>query len=92
MPRAYELATRELKALRQLQLPVVDKEVRLDCGYRIDLLVEDRVVVEVKAVERLEPIHQAQLLTSLRLSGHRVGLLINFNARTIKEGLKRMVL
>ena len=89
---AYELATRELKALRQLQLPVVDKEVRLDCGDRIDLLVEDRVVVEVKAVERLEPIHQAQLLTSLRLSGHRVGLLINFNARTIKEGFKRMVL
>ena len=89
---AYELATRELNAIRQLQLPVVYKGVRLDCGYRIDLLVEDRVIVEVKAVERLEPIHQAQLLTYLRLSGHRVGLLINFNARTIKEGLKRMVL
>jgi GxxExxY protein len=89
---AYELSTRGLKAIRQLQLPVVYRGMMLDCGYRIDLLVEDRVVVEVKAVERLDPIHQAQLLTYLRLSNHRVGLLINFNARTVKEGLKRMVL
>jgi GxxExxY protein len=89
---ACELATRGLRAIRQLQLPVVYKEVRLDCGYRIDLLVEDQVIVEVKAVDKLDPVHQAQLLTYLRLSGHRVGLLINFNARTIKDGLKRMVL
>ncbi len=89
---AFELGSRDVKAIRQLHLPVVYKGVRIDCGYRIDLLVENRVIVEIKAVEKLLPIHQAQLLTYLRLSGHRVGLLLNFNARTIKEGLKRMVL
>jgi GxxExxY protein len=89
---AFELGTKGLKNIRQLHLPVVYKGMRIDCGYRIDLLVEDRVIVEIKAVEKLLPIHQAQLLTYLRLSGHRVGMLINFNARTIKEGLKRMVL
>jgi GxxExxY protein len=89
---AYELATKGLKVLRQLQLPVNYKSVHLDCGYRIDLLVEDRVVVEIKAVESLLPIHQAQLLSYLKLSGRRVGLLLNFHASTIKAGLKRMVL
>lgn len=82
---AYELAS-------QVQLPVTYKGVHLDCGYRIDLLVEHTVIVEVKAVEELTALHQAQLLTYLKLSGHKIGLLINFNARTIKQGLKRMVL
>ena len=89
---AYELASRGLDVLRQVQLPVTYKGVHLDCGYRIDLLVEHAVVVEVKAVEELTTLHQAQLLTYLKLSGHKIGLLINFNARTIKQGLKRMVL
>lgn len=89
---AFELTTRGLKVLRQLQLPVTYKSVHLDCGYRMDLLVEDQVVVEIKAVEALMPIHQAQLLSYLKLSGCRVGLLLNFHAPTIKAGLKRMVL
>ena len=89
---AYELASRSLDALRQVQLPVTYKGVHLDYGHRIDLLVEHTVVVEVKAVEELTALHQAQLLTYLKLSGHKIGLLINFNARTIKQGLKRWVL
>ena len=88
---AYELASRGLEALRQVQLPVLYKEIHLECGYRIDLLVERTVIVEVKAVETLTALHQAQLLTYLKLSGHKIGLLINFNARTIKQGLQRVV-
>jgi len=64
---------------------------RLDCGYRLDLLVEERVVVEVKAIERLEKVHKAQLLSYLRLSGCTVGLLINFNVKMVKDGIKRFV-
>lgn len=89
---AYELASQGLHASRQVQLPVIYKGVHLDCGYRIDLLVEHTVIVEVKAVEALTTLHQAQLLTYLKLSGHKTGLLINFNARTIKQGLQRLVL
>lgn len=66
--------------------------MRLDCGYRLDLLVEDKVVVEVKAVESLLPIHEAQLLTYLRLGGWKVGLLINFNTPMLKQGIRRKVL
>ncbi len=67
------------------------RDVKLDCGYRLDLLVESAVIVEIKAVDHLQPIHQAQLLSYLRLSGHRVGLLINFNVPVLKEGIKRVV-
>ena len=88
---AYELATRGLKVVRQLQLPVRYKEVLLDCGYRVDLLVQDMVVVELKVVEKLEPIHEAQLLTYLKLSGCQVGLLLNFNTSAMREGIKRLV-
>jgi len=72
-------------------LPIIYQEVRIDCGYRIDLLVESEVIVELKAIEKLQPIHQAQLLTYLKLSGCRVGLLINFNVRILKDGIKRLV-
>jgi len=72
-------------------LPVVYRDVKLDCGYRLDLVVEDSVVVEIKAVDQLAPIHDAQLLSYLRLSGMRVGLLINFHVRVLKNGLKRIV-
>lgn len=89
---AYELAQRGLKVERQKPLPVVYKGLKLDIGYRVDLLVEDRVVVELKAVDHLEPIHEAQLLSYLRLSGCNVGLLINFNVRILKDGIKRLVL
>jgi GxxExxY protein len=75
----------------QKPLPVTYKDTRIDCGYRIDLLVERAVVVELKAVARLEPIHEAQLLSYLKLSGCPVGLLINFNVRQLTTGVRRMV-
>ena len=88
---AFELREAGLKVEEQLPLPVVYKIVRLDCGYRIDLLVETEILVEIKAIESLAPIHDAQLLSYLRLSGKRVGLLMNFHARVLKDGLKRIV-
>ena len=89
---AYELTQRGLKVERQKPLPVVYKRLKLDIGYRVDLLVEDRVIVELKAVDRLEPIHESQLLSYLRLSRCKVGLLINFNVRVLRDGLKRLIL
>ena len=77
---------------RQVPLPIVYKEVRLDCGYRMDLVIENELVVEIKAVERLLPIHDAQMLTYLRLGGFRAGLLMNFNNMVLKDGLRRIVL
>ena len=77
---------------RQVPLPVVYKGVRLECGYRMDIVVENELVIEVKAVEQLLPIHDAQMLTYLRLSGIRVGLLMNFNNVILKNGLRRFVL
>lgn len=88
---AFELAQRGLKVERQKPLPVVYKDVRLDCGYRLDLLVEDKVIVEIKAVDQLLPVHEAQLLSYLRLSGCRVGLLINFNVKVLRSGIRRLV-
>ena len=88
---AYELAQRKFSVERQKALPVKYRGVKLDCGYRIDLLVEGKVVIELKAVERLESIHQAQLLSYLKLSGCKVGLLINFNVRVLKSGIRRLV-
>jgi len=88
---AFELAQRGLKVEQQKPLPVVYKEVRLDCGYRLDLLVEEKVIVEIKAVDQLLPVHYAQLLSYLRLSGCRVGLLINFNVKVLKNGIHRLV-
>ena len=87
----YELIEQKLKVERQKGLPVTYRGVQLDCGYRIDLLVENQVVVELKAVESLEPIHEAQLLSYLKLSGCEVGLLINFNVKTLKDGIRRFV-
>jgi len=87
----FELAQRGLKVEQQKPLPVIYREAKLDCGYRIDLLVEKKVIVEVKAVDRLAPIHQAQLLSYLKLSGCKVGLLINFNVEVLKNSIRRMV-
>jgi GxxExxY protein len=72
-------------------MPIVYREVKLDCGYRLDLVVEDSVVVEIKVVEQLAPIHDAQLLSYLRLSAKKVGLIINFHVRVLKNGIKRIV-
>jgi GxxExxY protein len=88
---AYELEQQGLRFERQKPLPLVYHQVKLDCGYRLDLLVEDRVVVEIKSVETLAPIHTAQLLSYLRLAGCRIGLLINFNVLSLKNGIRRVV-
>jgi len=87
-----ELALRDIPFRSQVALPVDYKGVHLDCGYRIDLLVAERVIVEMKSVDRLAPIHEAQLLSYLRLSRIRVGLLINFNVRLLPQGVIRRVL
>ena len=89
---AYELSTAGIMVQRQVDVPVVYKEVKLDCGFRIDLLVEKRLVIELKSVARLLPLHEAQLLTYLKLTGCRIGLLINSNVRLLKNGIKRLVL
>jgi GxxExxY protein len=88
----HELASRNIGFERQRPLPVAYKDVRLDCGYRLDLLVERTVVVEIKTVDALHALHEAQLLTYLKLGGWQVGLLINFNVPLLKDGLKRLVL
>ena len=88
---AHELRKRGLRVRVQVPLPIVYDGVRIDLGYRIDLLVDDAVVVELKAVTRLHPIHEAQLLSYLKLSGHRVGLLINFHSLHLRDGIRRMV-
>ncbi len=87
----HELAVRNIAFERQVSLPVQYKDVYLDCGYRLDVLVGDRVIVELKSVAQLEPIHDAQLLTYLRLSRLWLGLLINFNVPVLKQGIKRLV-
>lgn len=89
---AYELTKRGLKTERQLALPVVYDNVHLEAGFRLDLVVEGCVVVELKAVDTLLPVHTAQLLTYLKLSKYRLGFLINFNVPLIKDGIKRLVL
>ncbi len=86
-----ELVLRNLRINRQLPVPVVYKDVKLECGYRLDLVVEDIVVVELKCIETFAPVHEAIMLTYLRLSGYPVGLLINFNVTVLKDGLKRYV-
>jgi GxxExxY protein len=88
---AFELAQRGFQVEQQKPLPVVYREIKLDCGYRLDLLVAEAVIVEVKAADRLMPIHQAQLLSYLKLSDCRVGLLINFNVKVLKDGIRRVV-
>jgi len=88
---AYELKKSKIPFMLQHHLPVEYKGVKLDCGYRIDLLVDDKIIVELKSVDNILPIHQAQLLTYLKLSGIRIGLLMNFNVKHLKSGIKRMV-
>ena len=89
---AYELEQRGLTAERQKALPLIYKEIRLDQGYRIDLLVAQKVVVELKVVEQFTDVHEAQVLSYLRFSGCKVGLLINFNVKLLKDGVRRFVM
>ena len=88
---AFELRQRGCAVASQVLLPLSYKGIQLDVGYRIDLLVEETVIVEIKTVERLAPVHEAQLLSYLKLSGKKVGLLINFHVPLVKDGIRRMV-
>lgn len=87
----YELEIAGLKVLRQLGLPLIYKEIRLEEGYRLDLLIEDTVVVEIKSIEALTDVHTAQVLTYLKLSGAKVGLILNFNVLKLTDGIKRLI-
>ena len=87
----YELTHSGLKIQKELSYPVIYKQIKLEYGYRIDLLVEDLVVIELKAVEKLTSNHKAQLLTYLKLGNYKLGLLINFNESILKNGIKRIV-
>jgi GxxExxY protein len=88
---AYELSKFGCFVERQKPLPVIYEQVRLDCGYRLDFVIEKSIIVEIKAVEAILPIHIAQVVSYLRLSGLKLGLLLNFNVRTLKEGIRRIV-
>lgn len=89
---SYELRLRGVNVRSQYPLPVFYKDVMLDCGYRLDLVVEDQVIVEIKSVKELASIHEAQLLSYLKLSAFHRGLLINFNVKILKNGIKRMII
>lgn len=87
---AYELRLRQLKVEQQKPLPIFYKDVILDCGYRLDLVVEDKVIIEIKSIGCIAPIHEAQLLSYLKMSDYKIGLLINFNVKILKEGIRRL--
>jgi len=87
---AKELALREIRFVRQQELPVVYKGEKIDCGYRLDLIIEERLIVELKSVEVLDQIHTAQLLTYLKLTGIKTGLIINFNVLKLVDGIRRV--
>jgi GxxExxY protein len=86
----YELRKKGLNVGKQVPLPLIYEEVKLDCVYRLDLIVEDRVIIEVKSVESINPIHSVQLLTYLKLTNCKLGLILNFNVLHLKEGIKRV--
>jgi GxxExxY protein len=87
----YELGLRGISSERQVPLPVEYKGLKLDCGYRIDLLVDDLIIIELKSVTKIEPVYEAQLLTYLRFKGAWLGMIINFNVPLLKNGIKRIV-
>jgi GxxExxY protein len=89
---AHELRINGIELEIEHPLPVVYKDIRLDCGYRIDLLVENEIILELKSVEKIAPIHEAQLLSYLKLANKKQGFLINFNVRRLKDGLKSYIL
>jgi len=88
----YELQSIGLKVKKQMPLPLVYKDIKLDAGYRIDLLVENKVIVEIKSVDAIADIHKAQLMTYMKLAGIKIGLLINFNVIKLKDGIVRWIL
>ena len=88
---AYELRKKGLKVEVEKPVPIIYEEIKLDCGYRMDLLIEDQVTVELKSVDAFKDIHFAQILTHLRFGEKKVGLLINFNVKSLKDGIKRFI-
>ena len=88
----YELKKSGLNVVRQLSLPVIYDDIKLDAGYRIDLLVNNKIIIELKSVESILPVHEAQLMTYLKLSSIKLGLLINFNVDDLKEGITRRIM
>jgi len=88
---SYELTKAGFKVEKEKEIPLVYEEVHLECGYRVDLLVEDMVIVELKVVKHLEEVHMAQLLTYLKLANCKIGLLLNFNEYRLKDGIRRMI-
>ncbi|MDR1652595.1 MAG: GxxExxY protein [Prevotellaceae bacterium] len=89
---AFELQQAGFKVERQVAVPVIYKEIKLNCGYRIDILVENSVIVELKSVDALAPIHDAQILTYMKFARKHIGLLLNFNVTVLKNGIKRFIL
>ena len=88
----YELSKTQIDFVLEQQIPVKHKEVNIDCGFRADIIVENSIVLELKAVEKLLPIHDAQLMTYLKITGIKLGLIMNFNVRLLKDGIKRLIL
>jgi len=88
----YELIKHGLAVERQKAIPVVYKEIKLDCGYRADLIVENKVIIELKTVDEFNPVHEAQILTYIKFAEKKLGLLINFNVLRLKDGIKRYIL
>jgi GxxExxY protein len=87
----YKLVQSELKVEKEKPIPLVYEKVKLDCGYRIDILVENMIVIEIKSIEALNDIHTAQILTYMKLGGYKLGLLINFNVYRLKDGIRRFI-
>lgn len=89
---AHEFEVQQVKYVKEMPLPIAYKGITLDCGYRLDFMVQNELIIELKSVEKLLPIHEAQVLSYLKLSGKRIGLLINFNVQLLKTGIKRLVM
>ena len=88
----HELANKDLRIERQKPIPIVYKDIKLNCGYRLDLLIENSVIIELKSIDAFLPVHEAQILTYMKFSGQKIGLLINFNVTVLKNGIRRFVL
>jgi GxxExxY protein len=88
---AFELSKAGLSIKRQQPVPVVYKDIKLDCGYRIDILVENRIIIELKVVDEFNPVHEAQILTYMKFANKKIGLLINFNVMILKSGIRRFI-
>ena len=89
---SFELEKKDLKIKRQSATPVVYKDIKLECGYRIDILVENQIIIELKVVDAISPVHEAQILTYMKFANKKIGLLINFNVTVLKNGIRRYIL